>query len=162
MRRLALLMPILLGCDPGYLVQLDVTVPPEVQAALSSSQPGMLMNKRWPLAQLCELTGVPFTIKYTHRVVNYSCSQTLGDGWEKMYLYQLSQADIDWFSANQPAVHCGQTSAITGEPSFGDITERAIEASWETNQAQTIAAGSGGSCDASGNYTGAVLLQLVK
>jgi hypothetical protein len=160
MRQLTFLLPLLVGCDPGYLVKLDVTVPAEVQAALSSTHPGMVMTKRFPRAQLCDPTGAPFTFQTFDRVVNYSCSKRLGNGWENLYVYKLSQDDLDWFSANQPAVHCGQTGTITDPPSADYITQRAIGASWETNQAQTIATGSGGSCDAAGNYTGAVVLQL--
>jgi len=77
-----------------------------------------------------------------------------------MYVVKLTQDDLDWFSAHQPAVHCGLTRAIT-DPQIGDyITQRAVESGWETNQAMSIATGSGGGCDSSGNFTGAVVLQV--
>jgi hypothetical protein len=162
MRRSALLLPFLAGCNPGYLVKLDVTVPVEVQAALSSTQPGMVMSKRTAVAVLCDPTSEPFTVQFSRRIPNYPCSSRLGGGWEAMYVYQPSQDDLDWLNANQAPIHCGQTSAITDMPSLNAIDTRANDASWVTNQARTIATGSGGSCDAAGNFTGAVSLKLVK
>jgi len=165
MRRLLpfLLVPSLVGC-PGssYRIELEVTVPPEVQAVLSSARPGMLMSKRIPLALLCDPTGAPFTVRFSYTITNWPCSSDPARGYQNMYVLRLSQLDLDWFAANEPAALCGETSKITDQSIRGAIFQRASMGMWETYHPNEIAAGSGGSCDAAGNYTGDVLLQLVQ
>ena len=112
-----------------------------------------------PLAELCDPTGASFTFTHFLSVSGYRCADALTPGGEHISVVALSQSDIDWFNANRPTVRCGQTRTITDQPSIDVIVERANSADWQSNS-QTIATGSGGSCDAAGNYTGTILLQL--
>jgi hypothetical protein len=163
MRRLLLLLPLLAGCPPpGYNIRLDVTAPLEVQAACSASRPGFVMTGRFPIAMLCDPTGSPFTARFLHWENGHKCTKTMGGGFENMYLFAPSQSDLDTLYTDTPTLRCGQTRAIDDQTAFDAITQRAIGSGWETNALQTIATGSGGSCDAGGNFTGTVLLHLVK
>ena len=133
MRRLApLLLPLLLlGCPgpPSFLVRIDVTVPQDVQAAFSSTSPAMVMVGTSPLAELCDPTGVPFTVQYSRTVSGHHCPETFGTNATQVSVVALSQGDIDWFNANGPTVGCGQTRAINDQPSIDAIARRASAAS---------------------------------
>ena len=98
MRRLApLLLPLLLlGCPgpPSFLVRIDVTVPQDVQAAFSSTSPAMVMVGTSPLAELCDPTGVPFTVQYSRTVSGHHCPETFGTNATQVSVVALSQGDI--------------------------------------------------------------------
>lgn len=153
---------LLVGCPaPIFRIRVEVTVPSEVQAAFSSTSPGMVMVGTSPLAELCDPTGATFTVVYSRSVSSRPCPELFGPNATAVSVVALSQSDIDWFTASEPTVLCGQTRAIDEQTTIAAVAKRAYAANWQ-DASRTIAAGSGGSCDAEGNYTGTVLLQLVK
>jgi hypothetical protein len=119
----------------------------------------MVMVGPLPVAELCDPTGAPFTFTHLSYVSGYRCADALTSGSVQFSVLALSQSDIDWFDTSKPSVRCGQTRTINDQSSIDVIVERANAANWQDN-AQTVATGSGGSCDAAGDYTGSVLIEL--
>ncbi len=167
MRRL-LAVPFLLlfaGCPSplAYRVDLTVTVPPEVQAKVSPSNPGMVMANRLAVAVICQPSDVPFSVPFTIAIRGNKCDdQWGGEGYEEMFMVRLSDSDVAWFSANLPnRPLCGQSRPITDQKTIDVAMQRAINGGWGPEGNETIAGGVGGSCDEEGDYTGTVVVELL-
>jgi len=157
------LLLLLLGCPAatGYHVNLTVTVPPDVQAQLSSAGPGLLMgNLRTVVAELCDPTDVPFSVPITFFVAGHQCEKAGAEGMDQLFVVRLSVSDIAWFAANQPKLQCGHSRPITDIETLDAISQRATQEGWGPQSLPTVASAVGGSCDSAGNYTGTIVLKL--
>jgi hypothetical protein len=152
------------GCPPswGYHVNLTVTVPPEVQAKVSPSNPGLLMVQHRVVAQLCQPSGAPFSLPFSAWIAGKTCDKWHGGGYEEMFVVHLSDSDVAWFSANHPnLVFCGQSGPISDQKTIGAVMDRATAGGWGPQGTETIAAGVGGACDDAGNYAGTIVVSLL-
>lgn len=151
------------GCPSphGYHVNVTVTVPPEVQAQISPSNPGLLMVSRFVVAALCQPSDVPFSVPFEVWISAHTCERAGAAGYEELFVVRLSDSDVAWFSANLPSPLCGQSGPITDQKTIDAAMQRATSRNWGPQGNETIANGVGGDCDEAGNYTGAVVVNLL-
>lgn len=161
MRRLLVLCPLLFGCPPppGYHINLNVTVPPEVQSKFSSAKPGLLMTGGILLAQFCDPSDVPFNVSISMWRTG-KCATALAPSSQSAYAIGLSASDIEWFGVNEPGLKCGQTRSLIDSRFSSSVWTRDTQQSWGPEHAQAVATGSGGSCGTDGNYEASIVLQL--
>jgi len=149
------------GCPAprGYHVSLTVTVPPEAQAEVSPSNPGIIMGHRLALGVVCQPSDVPFSVPFEYWISGQRCEQNLAAGYENMFVARVSDDDVAWLSANYPdVVLCGQSRSITDQKTIDALRPRAISGGWGPQGDETIAEGVGGGCDDEGDYTGTIVL----
>lgn len=114
MRRwIAMLAFPLVGCPAPYGVRLVATVPVEVQAFFSASQPGLVMHENQVVALLCDPSQDALKLEAVIDSGNLRCERPQKTPVEA-YAFRLMPTDLQSLSVrNRQSLTCGESHGIS-------------------------------------------------
>ena len=116
-----------LGCRiPSYVIEENVTVPPEVQQAFSPSNPGFVMIRNRLLGVLCAARGDAVVFHQRGLQDHETCEENRDNQDElsgTAYAVRPSQDELQRLDARtQKILTCGETAAVEDKDARTDVS----------------------------------------